>query len=448
MYIILLFFIIFCPSIGSAEKKPNFSIIKSAEKAPDYSIDRFIRVGAWMGKDKDTGKGHLQEAYTELGLEFKKHITKHLDAVANCRFDITYDETFEGSEFKSGRAYITQRKEDMEYGARLRELYLKGHWGLFDLRAGYIIVPWGKTDSINPTDNITPRDRRIRAGDDDESRTANFGVKGSCRFGPMGIEGVWMPFFAESHLPSLDLPINMFLADSDLPSHNASYGIAALKVYAKVPLIYASASFMTGGALQPGLEYHTSAGNNVYVKMKAYKNNVFGADFSLSLGKTTLKGEAAYRRPFGYESRENVPPPDLWYVLGVDRKFFGQFTVVLQYIGKYTFDWNRELPTTIPALFREIIRDNNRYIFGQSDSHLHSNSLRLKWELLNVSLDTLFMMNWDTKEWTIYPKIVCNMTDYLIITAGGELYKGPKDSLYGMIDETKSSVFLELKSIF
>src|SRR5258706_7925967 len=42
--------------------------------------------------------------------------------------------------------------------SRLLEGYATVHFEKADLRVGKQIVPWGRADGINPTDNLTPRD--------------------------------------------------------------------------------------------------------------------------------------------------------------------------------------------------------------------------------------------------------------------------------------------------
>ena len=54
----------------------------------------------------------------------------------------------------------------------------------------------------------------------------------------------------------------------------------------------------------------------------------------------TIRGEAAYRRPFDYQTRPYAARPDVQYVLGVDRNF-GSLSVIAQYMGRYVFDWQQ-----------------------------------------------------------------------------------------------------------
>src|SRR5688572_13119365 len=55
------------------------------------------------------------------------------------------------------------------YG-RLIEAYATWHAESVDLRVGKQIVPWGRADGINPTDNLTPRDLAVMLPFEDDQR--------------------------------------------------------------------------------------------------------------------------------------------------------------------------------------------------------------------------------------------------------------------------------------
>ncbi len=45
----------------------------------------------------------------------------------------------------------------------LREAYVNAYVGPLDVRLGEQIIVWGRADGINPTNNLTPQDRRVRS---------------------------------------------------------------------------------------------------------------------------------------------------------------------------------------------------------------------------------------------------------------------------------------------
>ncbi|MBL6975833.1 MAG: hypothetical protein ISR64_08895, partial [Deltaproteobacteria bacterium] len=75
---------------------------------------------------------------------------------------------------------------------------------------------------------------------------------------------------------------------------------------------------------------------------------------------------------------------------------------------------------------------------------------RIEWKLLHetLSVEVLGMLNASTLEWMVRPKITYAVTDALKVLVGGEVYGGPDDSLYGLIDQTLSAGFVEARVSF
>ena len=126
-----------------------------------------------------------------------------------------------------------------------------------------------------------------------------------------------------------------------------------------------SVSYLRGYAPLPGLTLSdlrfSTTDPAVFVSRTAYEQQVIGLDFSTALGEVaTIRGEAAYRRPFDYQNRPWAARPDLQYALGADHNF-GSFNVIAQYLGRYVFDWQKQTGTTQdPADLAAILRDPTR----------------------------------------------------------------------------------------
>ena len=65
----------------------------------------------------------------------------------------------------------------------LREAYVNAYLGPFDLRLGKQIIVWGRADALNPTNNLTPVDFRIRSPLEDDIRLGNVGARAFLRLG-------------------------------------------------------------------------------------------------------------------------------------------------------------------------------------------------------------------------------------------------------------------------
>jgi len=96
-------------------------------------------------------------------------------------------------------------REDQSDPSRKRiyldEVYIDLYLGSFDFRLGKQIIVWGKADGINPTDNITPWDFSDFLDTEDE-RIGVFALKANYYIGELTLEGILIPAFAPSLLPS------------------------------------------------------------------------------------------------------------------------------------------------------------------------------------------------------------------------------------------------------
>ncbi|MFC1851512.1 hypothetical protein ACFL27_15050, partial [candidate division CSSED10-310 bacterium] len=248
----------------------------------------------------------------------------------------------------------------------------------------------------------------------------------------------------------------------------------AFRCHLEIASFDASLSYLSGYAPFPGIEFVDVEGlptgePTVSLRYSAYQHQVIGFDFSTTIGDYCgLRGEAAYRLPDEYEGSEYIPLPDLQYVVGFDREFGGQVSCIAQYISRHVFEWQKvessqffEETTTRAAGARDTSDDilelllnevtlKNRMISGQLEQISHSASLRVEWKFIQetLSLEAFGIMNFSTEEWMFRPRLTYDITDELTITVGGEIYRGPGDTLFGVIDELMSAGFMELKASF
>jgi hypothetical protein len=284
-----------------------------------------------------------------------------------------------------------------------------------------------------------------------------------------------MPIYVPSELPDIALPQYVVFGEPKFPAPTLKEGLYAGRVHLELPAFEASVSALQGNAPLPGLEFDSfSVGPSTEIRIarSAYKQRVFGADFSTAIGDILgIRGEAAYRRPIDYYDVAQAPRPDLQYVLGLDRAF-GSVNVIVQYVGRYVFDWQREegpaepfnpeilLPLEPPPSeeltnrvrnsVNQQLRPTNQILFGQTEQVQHAASARVEWLTLQdtLSLSALGLVNFSTEEWLLYPKLNYKISDSLSTSVGAEIYGGPDRTLFGAIDELLSAGYAELKLAF
>jgi hypothetical protein len=435
-----------------------------ADRAPGpargFELNGYARGDVFVGKADHSDRAVLRAGYGELALQFRAHRERFGDAFAETRFR------------------YGQQGEENDLFIDLREAYVNAYLGPLDLRLGKQIVVWGRADAFNPTNNITPIDLRIRSPLEDDRRVGNIGARAFLNFQPVRIEGVWMPLYLATEFPPLELPSGVVFGAPNYPAPEIQEGLGAGRIHLELPSFEASASYLYGYALLPGLalqswDYGLDAG--VVIERRPYKHQVIGLDFSTAISDLfALRGEAAYRIPDDEEAYR-TPRPEFNYVLGID-KTFGNLSVIAQYVGKYVEDWQaaagNEPPLDVqtrlgglddaqfmddPALFGDIeseitteLAHNNQILFQQTKEIQHTASLRLEWLTLHdtLSISALGAYNFSTEEWIVYPKITYQFSDGMSGSVGAEIYNGPEDTLLDYLDQQLTAGYAELRFSF
>lgn len=427
----------------------------STETSQRYELSGYVRGTAYMGKIPEYRQGYMQAAYGEMSLQLKTKRSEYGDAFAEARM-----------------RYGMQGGEP-KYEAELREGYVNAYLGPVDIRLGQQIIVWGKADGFNPTNNLTPTNLSIRSPHDDDRRVGNFASRVFWNIDPVRLEGVWVPLYRAVDLPAFTYPKYVVEGSTTYPAPEFLRGTYAGKLHLNLSAIDMSFSYLYGYGLLPGLTLQKlTSGTDipqggqpeVRISRTAYKQHVLGFDFSTTLGESFgLRGEAAYRMPLHYERLLEAPRPDVQYTLGLDTTF-GDVSVIAQYLGRYTLDWQKdgpETPTDSDQLWStgagaaepqvlEALAGTNQMLFQQLAAVQHLASLRLAWTGLHDSLNVsaLGLVNVTTKEWAAIPKLGYKIDDTILLSVGGEIYSGPPGTLLGLIDSVLSAGFAELKVFY
>ena len=388
-----------------------------------------------------------------------------------------------GSAFADLRVRYGQQLENNGLIVDLREAYASAYMGPVELRMGKQIVVWGKADGFNPTNNISAADFRIRSPIEDDRRIGNVGARGFLTFNPVKLEVVWMPLYEPTMYPEFTPTDGVTrFTDPSYPSVSLRNSLIAGRFHLELSSFDASLSYLYGHAPLPGIALESfQVGSttldpmlteNAYVQVqrKAYQQHVIGGDFSTTVSDWFgLRGETAFRLPVNYKNVAWAARPDLQWVLGIDREF-GPVSVIAQYLGRYTFDWEPARPpdprgvqgllalnnndpadrATAEVGIQNSLFNTNRILFNQLYQLQSLASLRLEWKTLHetLSLSALALYNFNTQEWFVGPKIGYQIGGGFNAYLGAELYGGKKDTLMDLIDEKLTAGYFELRASF
>jgi hypothetical protein len=414
---------------------------ESKDQSLNYELNGYLRSALFVGKVPDKNEAELKSGYGEASLKLKVRKPHFGDAFAEVRFR-------RGYEFDD---YLSE--------IDLREAYVNAYLGPFDFRIGHQIVVWGRADGINPTDNITPKNMLVRSPDEDDRREGNFLIRSYYNLSSLRLEAIWIPSFRSSVVPTnlLPFPPGIHLTDPQYPHAKLKNSAFAFRLNYVWPSIDGSLSYFNGHnpfpGIAAGLPGIPAEDLSLEVSLKSYRMHVLGADFQTTVaGALGLRGEIGYRKAHGdYETNFHIPNPDLHYVLGIDRELFRNFSLILQYIGRYVFDFHElKLPMNSVERFKYVIEAKNRLITSQQYQVNHSFSWRAEQSLLHetLSIEVMGLFNITSEELLLRPKLTYDLADAFTFILGGELFLGPEDTLFGTIDTALNSLFIELKASF
>ena len=432
------------------------------EKVPVLS--GFIR-GGFYGDLKENGDNpFISSEFADLGLKFEKKSDGGLFAFADLRFRY-------GSEFTEPVSY-----------ANIREAFVEFTVSKISLSAGKRIVKWGRADFTNPTSRLNPQNYISRSPDREDMDLGN--IISTLNWYPsqkINLQAVVAPFYSPSVLIIDPVPLPEYVTIDQLPSivtdeELFSYGLKADVHLRGVDL---SASWFDGYDPMPGTSLDEFTADfsapvpllSASLKMKPYKIRVAGLDFETSVGRTGLRGEAAWSQPrLSYNEYEYVPLPEIKWVAGIDASF-GNLRITGEYSGKAVLDYApspvdpligtepdysklMELIMTPGFNLQEYMRQQvgafNRLYNYQLEKYYHSLGLRLETDLLyGKVLPSLFAMyNFTSRDFLIMPEIRVKPSDGLTFTIGAEIYSGKKGSLYDIVDGFMTSIYVGLRADF
>lgn len=236
---------------------------------------------------------------------------------------------------------ITER--DSRWMLGYREAYTEYQKDKFRVRVGKQIINWSVTDTISPSDNVSPRDYM------EIVRWERIGVPAvNIRYGgDTFVEGIYIPFFTPSKLPKIgsrwdrDLPTGLSASEQDVLGKD--HGQFAFRVGTNFKGFDLTANYFHGYSYSPAIRLENGLNGMTelvpnYLPLEAY---------SISAAKSwkgfTFRGEIGYFQQSGDDDF-------IQYVIGADREFTNligktdSFYLLLQYANEIKTRSKNELP--------------------------------------------------------------------------------------------------------
>jgi hypothetical protein len=354
-----------------------------------------------------------------------------------------------------GRAFVELREaagnnrgEDMGV-PDIHEAWVETYAGNLTFRLGRQIIVWGRADSINPTNNLTPSNSLILSTEFDDTRLGNELLQVTAKVNPaISFEGEFVPGYRPDAIPlaEVKLPAGISVGDGVYPDNKVDSASWAARMNIVTGSIDGSISYFKGYKTLPGFDYSISTAG-ITLLPTAYKMQAIGGDFSMAVGDFGLRGEFCAKVPDQSEDGNvYVPARHLEYVAGIDRTM-GDFNILVQYSGLYVMGFEK-IDESQP-LYAEI-KKLNRQFTGTADQASHSVTGQIGMSALSETLQIKLagMYDFTTQEFAICPTVSYDIADALTLTAAWRDIDGPADSLNRLVNKLMSFSSVELKYSF
>ncbi|MGQ0618671.1 MAG: hypothetical protein ACT4QA_01955 [Panacagrimonas sp.] len=315
----------------------------------------------------------------------------------------------------------------------LREAFLNYSDGPLDLRIGVQTIAWGRTDILNPTDNLTPYRYTWLGLTDGDQRVGSFAARASYRT-PVGqVTGVVLPLFRPSLVPLGDTgPVRVREIKPEEP-----VGAYGLKLERQGSSLEWSISYFRGHSLRPNLVPAPDFADSLVLNLRHPRVDILGVDFAMPWRSLILRGEAAYTRAdeccdfAGIELRKS---DNAFAVLGMERAL-GAWRLVSQAFHKQNFDdaaRPRGVPPLLGALARgsDILNEEARPAYSGLSVGAYPASLGTRF---SASVDAAWIVQ--THDYVLRPRLTLILRDDVSINLAADLYGGDEEGPLGLLGD-------------
>lgn len=327
---------------------------------------------------------------------------------------------------------------------RFREAYVDYRFDEWDFRIGKQIVAWGRTDRLNPTDNLTPRDFTLLDPEFDEDRFGSLAAKASFNWG-MGksVTAVWLPQFRSNTYAFTNTAALTW--NHEEPDSLRQYGI---KYDVSTGGTDWSVSFYDGFDLTPDLSIGSVSATSTVLNVRHNRIKVLGGDAATTIGPNRYAVEAAYTKTEDGDGNDPTVRNHHFYgVLGLEHDFTNNLTGIVQYFYRHVFDFQPASSITDPGI--QAVAVNSFVLGSQYDENLHGLSARVGKKWMNETLEGEFAgsMLLNRHGFFLRTKVSYIWSDEIKLIGGYEYFEGSDTTSYGRQEKNKA-LFLEARYFF
>lgn len=335
------------------------------------------------------------------------------------------------------RVGIDDSAEADGYSGRLREGYIEAGSGAWVWRVGRQILAWGRSDRLNPTDNLSPRDLTLLVPEDEDQRLGINAIQVRRMFDDSLMVTAVLADFEANRMPAATLPRS--LLKRGVPDAIE----AALKLDHGGNSLDWSISWFDGYERAPRYQTGISAAP-MFVSAYERKRAV-GADFAWAAQAWTLRGELAHERlELECSGCRNTQRKVSRVVLGADRYIGESANLNVQIFGVLR-DYKAPGSGEIRQLL-DLATDRLNSEFGAREWGV---TARVSEMFFNerLKLDMSAIVDLSGNSYVIRPRASYSLTDTLKLMTGLDYFHGSQQSYFG-VRKKNSLLFAQLSLIF
>jgi hypothetical protein len=333
-----------------------------------------------------------------------------------------------------------QLHPDSSSSADLPYAYLDVTTSALDIRIGKQILAWGKTDALNPTDVVTPRDYTTLLPFDEDERSGVWGVNTTY----FATDTIFATLFVSENFEPSTLPF----VSNDEQIYYFDEGTGkrpqfGTRVGANTGDIDFSFSAYRGpGLLAQAEQIDVLSTGEQLITLRYPDITMFGFDLARNIGKFGVRMEGSSVQPNNEGSvAANGMQPYHILVAGVDRTLYGDLNINVQLYSQFN---KPEGVVSSPA-----VSDINGLIFAQNHRITNGITFRIanQWKNQTVSAELFARHYFSDSSTYLHPMASYALTDEFKWTVGAAWYIGNDGTLFGVLKKN-NSIFSELRYSF
>jgi hypothetical protein len=311
-----------------------------------------------------------------------------------------------------------------------------------DIRIGKQILAWGRTDALNPTDVVTPRDYTVMLPFDEDERSGAWGVRANVY--PVGSIVASLFYgvkFKPSTLPFVSRGADQYVFDAGAARKRQ----LGLRIGTSNEDYDFSVSAYRGASLLAQVDSVDAARYQASITTLRYPLiDMLGFDFARNFGKygVRIEGSSVRAQNQGSVARSGMQPYR-YLVAGADRTFLSDLNVNLQLFGR----WSNQGPALAGADPR--IETMNNLIFVQTRKNTYGMTARVanQWRNQTLSAELFVQHYFGDRSTYLHPMATYAVSDAIKVSAGAVWYLGKDGTLFGVMKKN-NAVFSELRYSF